>query len=146
MNEWVTHITRIRDTGKQNLGRVAVYHKDELQFQCVCLEPSWVLNEPYISCVPEGTYPFVKRTSGKYGAHFHIKDVPNRSLILMHTLNYFKQSEGCMGVGERFKYLNSDNEVDITNSQITLNKLLELLPNESVIKITRHEHYQRWCG
>lgn len=146
MSDWVTNIIRFRDTGRQNLSNLTVQYKDELQFQCVYLEPSWILNQPYISCAPEGIYPLEKRTSEKFGEHFHIKDVPNRSLMLMHVLNYYKQSEGCGGPGERFKYLDGDNEYDVTNSKNTLKKLWKLLPEKSVIKIERHEHYQRWCG
>lgn len=132
-----TTITRIRDNGKLTLGRLSIG-----DYQCVTLEPSFVLNQGYISCIPTGTYPLVKRESQKYGTHFHVTDVPDRTFILIHTLNYFKQSEGCIGVGQRFKYLDADNEIDVTNSRKTLNQLLATLPDESEIEITNHDKIQ----
>lgn len=141
---WETHLVRIRDNGRLTMGRVSIWKNELRVFECVSLEPSWILNQPYVSCVPCDTYPLVKRVSGKFGAHFHIKGVPNRTFVLIHTLNYFKQSEGCVGVGGRFKYLDKDNEIDTTSSRDTLNKMLEILPDESEIVITNHDNMQRF--
>lgn len=140
----VPHLIRIRDNGIQTMSRLHLYDHDTIIFKCVALEPSWILNEPYVSCAPTDTYILVKRTSDRFGKHLHIKNVPNRSLVLVHSLNYYKETEGCVGVGERFKYINKDNQIDLHDSRNTLDKLLDLLPDKTKINIYQHGNFQKY--
>lgn len=144
MSKYKVHIERIRDTGRQTLGRLTIYAGEMMQYQCVTLEPSFVLNQSYISCIPTGKYPLEKRRSRKYDEHFHIKNVPNRSYTLIHAMNFYKQSEGCVGPGKRFKYLNDDNEFDVTSSRDTLGDLLKYLPDKTILLVSNHKSFQRF--
>lgn len=64
---------------------------------CHSIELPWLDNMPRKSCIPEGTYPLVKRTSKKYGRHILVTDVPERSLILIHPANdALKELAGCI--------------------------------------------------
>lgn len=124
-------IKRIPDK-KQTLGELSI---EGHEFKCKTIELEYNDNKKRISCIPCGTYTVVKRTSEKYGNHFHITNVPNRDFILIHPANYSRQLLGCIGVGESFIDLDKDGLKDITNSKKTIEKLLEILPNEFILTI-----------
>ncbi|MEP2447399.1 MAG: DUF5675 family protein [Balneola sp.] len=136
-------LQRFRDTGKQTLGNLVLVVDGVEVFTCVALELSWMLNQPNVSCIAPDTYPVEKRENDRFGKHLHVKDVPDRTWILFHALNVFKESEGCIGVGKRFKFLDKDNEYDITNSRLTLNKILDLIPDGYEIKLTVLDHDEK---
>lgn len=143
MSEQTVHITRIRDNGVQTLGRLKVLGRGRQElYRCVTLEPSFVLNETWISCIPPSRYTLEKRTSDRFGEHFHVKNVTGRSFILIHGLNYYHETEGCIGAGERFKYLDEDAQYDLADSGDTLQDLLNLLPDKCSIKIKNHKDFQ----
>jgi hypothetical protein len=87
------------------------------------------------SCIPEGEYKVVPRTSPKYKKHYEIKDVKNRSAILIHTANYARELLGCIGVGLSFKDLDKDGNLDIISSRIALDTLLYRYPEGFILKI-----------
>ncbi|WP_413533725.1 DUF5675 family protein [Empedobacter brevis] len=73
----------------------ALYIDDN--FVCYTIELPWVQNKKANSCIPEGSYPIKKRVSSKFGQHFLITNVPNRSLILIHPANHAKaELQGCI--------------------------------------------------
>jgi len=102
----------------------------------VTMELKWLNNESKKSCIPEGTYVALPRTSPKYGKHFHIQNVPNRDLILVHNCNFASQLLGCQGVGLSFADINNDGVMDITNSKIALKKLVDRFPEGFELEIT----------
>lgn len=59
------------------------------RFLCFTIELPWG-NRKSESCIPEGTYRLEARYSKKIGNHLLVKNVPNRSLILIHPANYVK--------------------------------------------------------
>jgi|TARA_B110000908_G_scaffold117875_1_gene138185 hypothetical protein len=63
------------------------------------VERPWLDNEPNVSCVPEGTYDVHWRESPKFGHTWELKDVENRTYILMHVANFPKDVQGCIGLG-----------------------------------------------
>ncbi len=99
------------------------------------LELAWNDNERKISCIPVGEYTVVRRSSNKHGNHFHLTDVPDRDLILIHKANYYKELLGCVGVGAKHLDINSDGYKDLTNSRITLIKLLKILPQQFILVV-----------
>jgi len=117
-------LTRTKYEDKQTLG-VIHYKGEEL---CVTLELAWNNNNPRVSCIPNAKYKVIRRQSPKYGQHFHITDVPGRSLILIHQANYHYQLLGCVAVGQKHIDLNKDGYLDVTNSKRTMTKLLKVLP------------------
>lgn len=77
----------------------------EKQIICQTIELPWKNNEKNISCIPEGCYQIVKRFSSRFKNHFWIKNVPNRSLILIHPANNaIKELKGC--IAPVFKTIN----------------------------------------
>ena len=107
------------------LGRLSYSH-----FKCFTLELPFNNNEPNISCIPNGTYRAFKRVSPKNGLVLELRDVPGRTFIQIHAGNYTRQIQGCILVGDGIKYLDNDNVPDITNSKLTLNQLLDVVPDE----------------
>ncbi len=66
-------------------------------FYCYTIELPWRNNQSNISCIPTGTFPLVKRTTKKRGPHLLVKNVPNRTLILIHPANNaLTQLQGCI--------------------------------------------------
>jgi len=130
-------IARYIDTEKQTIGNGFLLSDDDnfIRYEFMTLELSWNENKRSISCIPCGDYKVVKRTSEKYGDHFHILDVPNRDWILIHNLNFNYQTKGCVGVGDDLAYINEDNDIDIVNSKKTLKKLYNLLPDKFDLSI-----------
>lgn len=129
-------IERKRREKTQTIGELAVY-QDRVKpiFFCATMELEEDCNARRDDCIPIGTYDVVRRYSKKYGYHFHILNVPNRDLILIHECNYSSQLLGCIGVGEKVVDINKDGLDDIKNSKATKRKLLELLPEKFVLKI-----------
>jgi hypothetical protein len=102
---------------------------------CVTCEDPWNDNKTDISCIPAGEYRFVKRVSPKYGHHWHILDVPGRSLILIHWGNTIEDTRGCVLVGSQFGKL--DGVQAILNSIATMEMLRQTLPDEGILKVIR---------
>lgn len=69
------------------------------------IERPWLDNAPMISCIPVGTYQMGWRESPRFGWTWEVKDVENRTFVLMHVANYPKDVQGCIGLG---KYLMGD--------------------------------------
>lgn len=66
----------------------------------VTLELPWRDNKKGESCIPIGTYTCRRVCSPKLGETFEICDVPDRSQILIHRGNYYKDTRGCVLLGE----------------------------------------------
>lgn len=126
------------DDGVQTLGQLFVVNENnEIQFTCRTLELSWKDNQKRVSCIPEGTYKVIKHKSPKFGDCFWIKDVPNRSEILIHPGNFHTQILGCILIGDDLAYVNKDSRLDIVNSKTTLDRILSIMPSSFEIKIVR---------
>ena len=63
------------------------------------VERPWLDNEPYVSCIPAGTYKAFARVSPSNGNVIELMDVPGRTFIQFHVANWAWQLEGCIGVG-----------------------------------------------
>lgn len=118
-------LTRYLQTDKQNLGKLAYEG-----FECDTLELPYRLNDKNISCIPTGKYKVSRRFSGKYGWHFILHEVKDRSFILIHSGNYYTHTRGCILVGNGLKDINKDGYLDVLQSLNTLKKLNEILPKE----------------
>jgi len=129
-------IERFKFQATQTLGTLTVY-EDRIKpiYDCKTVELEVEKNEVRDDAIPAGLYTVVKRKSAKYGWHFHILDVPNRSLILIHNANYSYQLLGCVAVGKKHIDINKDNLKDVTSSKSTMKELLKILPNKFTLKI-----------
>lgn len=121
-------LIRLNADDKQTLGRLYLYEGLDDIFNCTTLELPFKANMRNISCIPPGRYEVKRRHSKKYGYHFIIEKVHERSYILIHVANYYTELRGCIGVGKSFAKINEDNYKDITSSRNTLKALLNKAP------------------
>ena len=124
-------LVRYKCDSKQTLGKL---YCDG--FELHTLELDWDNNNSRTSCIPQGKYKVVGRTSPKYGKHFWVTNVPNRDYILFHTGNYHSQILGCVLVGTGLSDINKDGYLDVTNSKGAMQKLLDKYPNGFELEIT----------
>lgn len=121
---------------KQTVGILFVVDQlNRIIYKCFTIELPDFGNKKKTSNIPVGEYDVVKRTSVKYGNHFHILNVPNRDFILIHHGNYFTQTEGCVLVGNDLTDINKDGIVDVINSQSTMTHLNRILSDKFKLEI-----------
>lgn len=78
-------------------GTLFACEQSKNRFICQAIELPWQNNQRSVSCIPEGKYELIARTSAKFKKHFILKDVENRSLILIHPANNSKRElRGCI--------------------------------------------------
>ena len=115
-------------------GSLFVMEGEQKLFECKTIELTWHNNMPGISCIPEGEYDVEKYDSMAKGKCFWVKDVPDRTSILIHKGNYATGKKvdtlGCILPGSGFSDINWDGAIDVINSTATMKKLLEILPDE----------------
>jgi len=59
------------------------------------LELPWLNNKPYVSCIPEGEYFFMRDTTGRH-TYFRLISVDGRTNIEFHPARHVDQLEGCI--------------------------------------------------
>lgn len=128
------HVVRDSDTGKEVLGHMVV---PDAHFGCYTLERPEKGNMNKISCIPKGTYSWVKVGATKNIPYEHISilNVPQRSGICIHIANYVKQIEGCIAVGTKLIDINGDGQMDTASSKVAFDKLMAVLPDAGTITI-----------
>jgi len=125
------YLHRIREDGIVTLG-VLVYNNLPI---CVTLEEPDLDNQVGISNIPEGAYITHTHQSPKFGDTWWIKNVPNRSEILIHAGNTTKDTRGCVLLGTQFgKYIG--NRPSIMSSRKAMRKAKQLLPDTFELVIT----------
>lgn len=123
MKKYRASLVRLESDTKQTLGALSIFLGTDKVFECKTIEPPWKNNEPFESCIPPGTYDVYKRYSDTYGEHWHIKNVVDRSLCLMHSGNFYFSTDGCVCVGRDYYDINQDGHLDVTSSKITMKAL-----------------------
>lgn len=64
---------------------------------CYTIELPWLFNRPNASCIPEGCYQLLQRTSPTHKKHLWLQKVPDRELILIHPANNAaRELRGCI--------------------------------------------------
>lgn len=132
----------------QTKGILEIFDEEsgELEFTCKTLELAWLDNATGVSCIPEGFYDVVPRSSKKYSDHLHITGVDGRSLILIHWGNYAGSMNpktgkpdirGCVLVGKSFVDIDGDSIQDITSSKNTFKALMKVAPDGFVLEVTQ---------
>jgi hypothetical protein len=109
---------------------------------CLTAELPWKDNEPYVSCIPPGTYQAIKVLSPKRDIKvFELVSVPGRHNIQIHVanapmrpINDEGETEllGCIAPGLQFGKRAGYNGVLI--SRVAFDKVMEL-PEQIIIKI-----------
>jgi hypothetical protein len=129
-------IVRTHGNDKQTIGQLHVVEANRVLLTLATLELPWSNNKRGVSCIPTGEYTVRKRISPKFGLSFIIDDVLNRSYILLHSGNYHTQIKGCVLLGSHFKDINKDGYTDVVSSKKSLEKLLDIMPEEFSLTIT----------
>ena len=106
-------------------------------FECFTLELPWLANAQNISCIPAGTYECEKYHSPNHGYCVGIKNVAGRTQVLIHKGNFNRNTKGCILVGESLTDMNNDGEIDVSNSKLTLDRLMGELPQKFQLVIQR---------
>ena len=90
-------------------------------FSCSTLELDYDNNKRNASSIPAGFYSMTFEYSNKFERNlWELKGVPNRAEIKIHTANYYRQLQGCIGIGKDLIDLDGDGQYDLTNSAETL--------------------------
>ena len=124
-------VKRECDSGFETLGQLHVDTGIQVLFECFTLELPWKDNARQISCIPIGTYEWIKvgATATIPYAHIAIQDVENRDGVCIHAANYYTQLRGCIAVGKKQIDINGDGQIDVTESKKTFEKMMSLLPD-----------------
>lgn len=131
LDTWVNHDCTI--------GRLRC---DESDFQCFTLELPWRHNETNRSCISAGVYPVSKMYSPNAKREvLRLRNVPMRTVVNVEAGNYTHQLLGCILVGDAILWLDKDKVPDVSNSNKTLDALLALLPDNTLIDIKRCGFY-----
>ena len=117
-------INRVYEDNKETLGILIACDGIHKVYECKTLELPDKQNKRNISRIPAGRYKAVVRITEKRGMHLHILGVKNRSWILIHSGNFYKDTKGCIIVGKEYSKINSDNELDVSASRQTLTNLM----------------------
>lgn len=129
-------INRIEDNGTQTIGLAMLLNgqfKTLLDF--VVLELAWNDNKRSKSCVKAGQYKVAVRTSPKYGRHLHVTNVYGRTFILFHWGNFYRDTKGCILVGDRFVHIDGDGFIDINLSKKTFDSLMSFIEDDDIIEL-----------
>jgi len=97
------YLIRISDT---KYGTFGVLVDSSMIPFALTLEPEWQFNKRDVSCIPTGMYTCLRKRSQKYNTVFEVKDVQDRTDILIHMGNVEEDTKGCILVGEEFGVLN----------------------------------------
>jgi len=85
----------LRTYHREGTNGVLVIHGNTVVFT---IELPWKDNQHNISCIPEGRYEIRERWVEKFGTHFILLNVPDRTYILIHpATDALKQLKGCIG-------------------------------------------------
>lgn len=89
-------------------------------------ELPWKFNDPFLSCIPAGTYPVTFAFSPKFNRKLYtVGDVYNRSGILIHSANLFggdklrAEVEGCIGLGRMLGSINGQKALMKSREAVT---------------------------
>lgn len=129
-------IIRQKYTDKQVTGILRVLENSNVLATFYTLELAWKNNEKKVSCIPKGKYICVARNSQKYGKHYHVTNVPNRDLILIHHGNFHTDILGCILIGKGLSDINKDGYLDVTRSKEAMREFVSMMPDRFELTIT----------
>ena len=131
------YLIRTPGDEKQTLGALVARNGKEV-FVARSLELGDHDNAPNISCIPAGNYrckwtysPTLKTFT------YEILDVPNRTGIRIHSVNFFRQLLGCVGLGNAHKDIDIDGQLDITHSGDTVKQFNAIMNMEEFELVIR---------
>lgn len=105
-------------------------------WECMALELPWLDNLRNKSCIPEGLYRYRKDPSPRLLGRevIWIDGVEGRSGIQIHPGNYTRNILGCIAPGDGIRDIDGDGVPDVTNSDVTFNRLMSRVPKKGTIR------------
>lgn len=91
------------------------------------VERPWLNNEPFKSCIPDGTYTVKPYNSEKFPNVWEIQCVQGRSHILIHAGNKPSDVQGCIAIGRSRR---SSTPLWVGQSRAAIRELRASLPDE----------------
>ena len=126
-------VRRFKITDKYAYGHCFVENTEGIvDYTGASLEKGWNDNKANISCIPRGTYELKYEYSNKFEKKlWEIYGVDGRSECKFHVAHDVKQLEGCIALGEAHVNFDSDPELEVNYSVKTLNKLHEMMGDDT---------------
>lgn len=108
---------------------------------CFSIELPDKKNKQSESCIPEGTYNFHKIFSQHLGWAYRLDNVPDRSLIDIHSANVAPELRGCIAVGLKQGTMDyqGQNLPAVLDSKKALQKLFDLVGTSGILTIVKGE-------
>ena len=129
-------LTRLAGNSKQTTGYLIVHDVFKTHAQFATIELPWLDNNPFVSCIPPGTYTAKKILSPTFGWCIQILNVPNRTNILLHYGNFYTNTKGCILIGSKFSKINHDSQINITSSRGAIKQLTSYFKPNQIFNIT----------
>lgn len=119
----------------RTLGRLIVFREGIKYGNFFTLELPWRDNARNISRIPEGVYKVRKRYSQRFGDHFEVLGVPDRTLILFHVGNFPDDTDGCILPGLSLEDIGTekipkDGIKEVADSGVAMKELNRLITEE----------------
>lgn len=132
-----TKLLRTLSNDKETLGAWSVTDSRSVLMVAKTLELPDKNNEHNISCILPGKYicKYTKSESFSKAKGFpvytyEITHVPGRGGVRIHSANFFSELRGCISVGDAFKDINADGQLDIIHSGDTVKRFEQLMNYE----------------
>lgn len=123
-------LLRLDQDDKQTLSEMHFYNGTTHLLTVKALELPDRDNQTSISRILANRYKCKLRWSRKYSWHFIVEDVEGRTWILIHFGNYYRDTRGCILVGNNFTDIDGDGYRDVTSSKKTMQRILDLPEDE----------------
>ncbi len=106
-------------------GRLYVY-RSPVVWTCLTVERPWLKNAPSVSCIPDGLYDLRLSyfNKGKYPS-YQVRDVPDRTHILIHVGNTSEDVAGCIALGKNEGFVSM--RWAVTESQKTFDQFMDVM-------------------
>lgn len=128
---------------KKTLGDLFIFLNGKLLGMIKTIELPWRDNMRRISCIPSGEYIVVPHISPKFGWSLWLKDVPDRSAILIHIGNFVDDTLGCILVGVLHDDINNNGVKDVKHSGVAMEILRHYIEKHNPSEITINVKYDR---
>lgn len=101
------------------------------------IERPWLDNAQNVSCIPTGTYLTRWRESPRFGFTWELRDVQDRTYILIHAANYPSDVQGCIGLGTNLM----GDRIAVSNSRKAVKSFEGLLEGMEWRLVIKNAHY-----